>query len=136
MKFCVFIFIAFNLNIASAQAIIASQKQVEDLKFVQTNLDKVINGSIIYWQDGSRIKLCHFEIINEKFQIFLKTRFNMSRDQYLSLWRRKLFTGRGIPPKQVKNTEELYQCILKDEHAVAIVFEKQAIPSINYLETI
>jgi len=47
----------------------------------------------------------------------------MESSQYLNLWRRKLFTGRGYPPKQLKSNEAVFNCVKRCPSTLGITSE-------------
>lgn len=85
-------------------------------------LKQVLTGKKVYWDSGARIKVCHLNTSSKEFKRFLAKNLNMSSDQYLNLWRRKLFTGRGLPPKQVNSEELVIACVKKSPSSIGIIF--------------
>jgi len=123
--------LAISINIlitlsAFAEAntyVISSNKALID-EVSPSILKGILIGKKTYWDSGDRVKLCHIITSNNDFKRLLKRTINMSADQYLNLWRRKLFTGRGFPPTQLKTEKDIINCVKENSSAIGIVSKK------------
>lgn len=121
LTFIIFINTLLTLSaFAEANAyVIASNSQIIQEVSPDT-LKEILTGKKVYWESGDRIKLCHVSATNSHFKKFLQSSLNMNTNQYLNLWRRKLFTGRGFPPTQVKSDMAVINCVKENEAAIGI----------------
>lgn len=119
------VFILFvSQSFAEAHAYVITQNS-QIAKTVNTDiLKKVLTGKKVYWDNGLRVKICHLTTNSKEFKEFLAKNLHMSSDQYLNLWRRKLFSGRGLPPKQVNSESLVLDCVKKNSSAIGIIFSK------------
>ncbi len=67
-----------------------------------------------------RISLCHLKSNDKVFKKMLKSVLARESSQYLNLWRRKLFTGRGYPPRQLKSNEGVFDCVKRNNSTLGI----------------
>ncbi len=80
---------------------------------------------------GQRIKLVHVDLKSEAMVNFTISVLGMSTREYSAYWRRKLFSGKGIPPREFEDQEELINYIEKNENTIGVLgFTKPLLPPI------
>lgn len=121
-------------SMADAHAFIITQQGEIAKSIDRSILKEILTGKKIYWNNGTRVKICHVNSNNEEFKAFLTDVLSMSSDQYINLWRRKLFTGRGLPPKQLATEELVISCVKNNSSSIGIIFHpaKTDLKVINY----
>lgn len=102
-------------------AYVVTQKEEIANSVDKETLKKVLTSKKVYWSNGSRIKICHLSSNSKEFKSFLSELLKMSSDKYLNIWRRKLFTGRGLPTKQVSTSSQVIDCVKQNASAIGIV---------------
>lgn len=111
-------------SLCYANAFIYSQNKKNLEEITENSLIQILKGNKSYWENGERIKLCHIDVRNNEFQNILESYLNLTSDQYLNLWRRKLFTGRGFPPSLLKSKDEVIDCVHTDDQSIGILSKK------------
>lgn len=88
----------------------------EELKSLYLGYELYINGE--------KIHLTHLEANNSATEIFLKDIVGMSYREFSAYWRRKLFSGKGMPPKTFKEESEMINFIKKNESSIGVLPKK------------
>jgi len=87
-----------------------------------------------HWENGDKI----LPMVNKKnkseLKGFVKTFLNMSTNRYKSYWRTKLFSGNGVPPRNVKTTTKALDITLENTGAIFYSFQPIANDKIKIIE--
>lgn len=126
MKTLVILFILTQtfISICFAKVYLYSQNKSNLNEATEETLLQMLKGNKSYWKSGERIKLCHLEARDDSFQYILEDYLKLTADQYLNLWRRKLFTGRGFPPSLLKSNVDVIDCVNSNENSIGILPKK------------
>ena len=63
-------------------------------------------GKKTVWSDGSHITVFTYTVSNVN-AVFLKQMVRKTSQQYSTYWKKSLFTGTGLPPKDFASDEEI-----------------------------
>jgi hypothetical protein len=88
------------------------------------DVKSIFLGEKLYWKDGERIIPVHPPLTKESTTSFLQDVVKMDASQYLSYWRRKLFSGRGYPPKKIQGDEQIIEFVKKNDSAIAVISKR------------
>ncbi|MCB0385024.1 MAG: hypothetical protein KDD43_06500 [Bdellovibrionales bacterium] len=78
-------------------------------------------GRKLFWESGVKIRPALLDQKNPVTNLFLSGCLDTESTRYLSFWRRRLFSGRGVPPKQFQSEKELLEFVSQNEGAIAVV---------------
>ena len=94
--------------------VIVHQSNEKD-QISKNELQQIYMGSMLYWTSGDRIQPAYTENSNGSsfFYGFLENIVGSNKDHFKKFWRRRLFSGRGIPPRRFKGTEDVIDYIPK-----------------------
>lgn len=108
---------SFSVVINNSSNIVAEGLSKEQLK-------SLFLGYHLYLK-GERIKLVHIDLKSEAMVNFTALVLGMSTREYSAYWRRKLFSGKGIPPREFNDQEELISFIQKNKNTIGILGPSQ-----------
>ena len=72
------------------------------------------------WDNGDRIVL-YAQINNELTETFTEAVVKKSPQQFMTFWKKALFTGTGKPPVEVKGDDEMKQAIANDPKGIGYI---------------
>lgn len=104
---------SFNVMVNNGGNIITDGLTKEQLKSLYL-------GYQLYLK-GQRIKLVHVALKTEAMTNFTANVLGMSTREYSAYWRRKLFSGKGIPPREFEDQDELINFIEKNENTIGVL---------------
>lgn len=81
----------------------------------------VFLGSTTHWEDGSRILPAHIAYTTIPGKEFLTEALGMGPQQFKTHWLKKLFAGRGHPPRMFPTDKEVFNFLSSYKNAIAIV---------------
>ena len=74
-------------------------------------LRAIFLGEKLFWNDNERVTAFLPDFNQPGSEIFVQQALGMDRQQYIAHWRRKLFAGKGHPPKETSGEEQVLQLI-------------------------
>lgn len=96
-----------------------SNKMIEQ-KMTKEQVKSLFLGYTLFLND-QKVTLMHLEAENDSMNYFLEKVIGMDKKSYTSFWRRKLFSGKGTPPKEFKSEAELILLLKKTPNAIGII---------------
>lgn len=84
-------------------------------------IKQIYLGERVYWKDGSRIFPARLSDDSEALEKFIEDNMGMAVPKFISFWRRRLFSGRGIPPKTIDSQNEMLEFVQKRAGAIGFV---------------
>ena len=133
--FCFFVFggaSAFILNNDSTQAQDASNKIVvlvskesEISEISKAELKNIFLGNEVFWSSGDRIRAAYFDVsaVAGGNPDFYKSLLGLSSTQFTNFWRRRLFSGRGIPPKSFSSESDFINYLKENKYGIGLAPE-------------
>ncbi|MEE2671305.1 MAG: hypothetical protein VYA54_06325 [Bdellovibrionota bacterium] len=123
------VFLIHNTPIAQARAIagdfiIAVGQQRMNEKIDKDTVMRAFLGEMTKWPDNSRLLPAHPKSNSLTFKEFSDQVLETSTSEYLVTWRRKLFSGRGLPPKELSSDSELLDFLKKNSDAMILLKER------------
>jgi hypothetical protein len=110
-------------KIASAEAAyylaVNSSNKISEIS--QDKLENIFSGRMIFWESGGRIRPSLIDEESPSGKAFLAQVVKMDSKQYVDFWRRKLFSGRGLPPRSFKSEKDLIHYVSENEGAIAVL---------------
>lgn len=122
LKLTLIISIIFTTQVAAANDYLVVNRSNKYVSEIDKEVVKdVFLGSKLFWEDGSRIQPVHLPINDKEFDTFLHNVVEMDTNQFLAYWRRKLFSGRAHPPKQMNRIEDILKYIQENPKSIGII---------------
>lgn len=72
------------------------------------------------WESGEKIKL-YVQKSGSVTNVFSSEIVNQTASQYSLYWRKKMFSGTGVPPREVSGDEGMVQAIASEPGAIGYV---------------
>lgn len=105
---------------ALAEQIIIVNKGVSINSVDSDTLKKIYLGKKSKWDNGDKIVPVN---LNEGpvHENFIKNVVNKSTSQYVTYWKRMIFTGKGIPPKSVPTETDIVNFVSNTSGAIGYI---------------
>lgn len=100
---CFIIVMALFTGLASAETVIVCNPGVQETEIPQKELQKVFLGKMTKWSDNSKINIVVLKD-TDQHKLFLKSYIHRTHSQWKSHWKKMVFTGKGVKPKQFDDT--------------------------------
>jgi len=94
---------ALFAGMASAETVIICNPDVQETEIPQKELQKIFLGKMTKWSDNSRINIVVLKDADQH-KLFLKSYIHRTYSQWKSHWKKMVFTGKGVKPKQFDDT--------------------------------
>jgi len=89
--------------------------------FSTQRLKRIFLGEELFWEDGRRILPAGMSDEASATKDFINEIVELSVDGYTAQWRRKLFSGRAIPPRRVDRIDEMIEFVERNPAAIGFV---------------
>lgn len=126
-----FILAFSGINAVHADIIFIANKSVPVNSLEQSQIKNIFLGKLAKWPDGSSVKFVTLR--GETHSKFLKRYIQRTESQYKTYWKKMLFTGKGLPPKQYETSDEVIHHIAGMEGAVGYIEKEAATDDIKIL---
>lgn len=107
--------------LAETYVVMSGTKATVKEKIDLNDLREIYMGHRIFWTDGERIYPSHIDKESSSMNIFLNQVLSMNPRQFNKYWRRRLFSGKGHPPKEIENDRQALDYVRKTKGSIAIV---------------
>lgn len=106
------------------------QKQNKEENINKKLIRNIFLGFKSRWDNsGARVRAATSSVSTPSIATFLEEVCSMKPQEFLSYWRRKLFSGNGHPPKQFSDAKEVIDYVKSTPNAVGIVEDLKEIKS-------
>lgn len=121
-----------GLALADSVMVIANPS-VPDSLLSKKDVSNIFLGKKSTWDDGRKIV---FVILKKSktHDDFLKTYLSKTATQFDTLWKKKMFTGRGIPPKAMNSDQAMVDFVAKTAGAIGYVSPHADIANVKKIE--
>ncbi len=103
----------FNVIINNGSNIVSDGLTKEQLKSLYL-------GYQLYLK-GQRVRLVHSDLKSEAMSKFTSVVLGMNSREFSAYWRRKLFSGKGIPPREFDDQQDLVAFIKKNDNTIGVL---------------
>jgi hypothetical protein len=95
-----------------------SKNEISQISKAQ--LKSLFLGDSFFFENKKRVLLVY---INKDpgFEFFVGEVVSMKPELYNQYWRRRLFSGKAIPPRKVENAEKFFDYLQSEENALGVV---------------
>jgi ABC-type phosphate transport system substrate-binding protein len=112
----------FTVNeVLAKDYFVLSSSNVKEKGLDKATIKKIFLGNKLFWDSGERILPVHLPVNSKSFKSFLSEVVNMDSAQFLSYWRRKLFSGRAHPPKQLSKDDSIIKFIQENPEGIGVI---------------
>lgn len=117
-------------------------KESEISEISKAHLKNIFLGNEVFWSSGDRIRAAYFDVSAEAGgePDFYKSLLDLSSTQFINFWRRRLFSGRGIPPKSFSSESDFINYLAENKYGIGLapqgVFHSQAKTNLKVLKVI
>lgn len=115
---CLFLAVASSALAADFVLVVSNSNPVETLS--RKNAKQIFLGKKGSWDSGEKIIL-YSQYDRELTGAFANGVLNKSAQQFVTYWKRALFTGTGRPPVEVKNDAEMKKLIAADRRGIGYI---------------
>ncbi len=123
MKLLIKLLVACSLAVSSQAfaevSVIVNKANTDSLDAEE--LKKIYLGKMKSFHSGEKVEVYALDSSNETTQEFQQKVLNKSNSQYKSYWSKLVFTGKGIPPKELANANEIIEQVSKNTNAIGFV---------------
>tara|TARA_B100000749_G_scaffold280707_1_gene278164 strand:+ start:87939 stop:88373 length:435 start_codon:yes stop_codon:yes gene_type:complete len=120
------LFFSFALVVSASYAEgykVVVHKSVALNEISKKTLNSIYLGDTTYWKNSDKIVPASLNDKNSVMKTFVNDVLGKSISDYTTHWRRKLFSGRGIPPRRFTNDQELLSFISSTENSIGVINE-------------
>jgi len=133
----IIIFLMFIIHMPPVHSDVAfiSNESVLVSKMTKNELNKILLGKTVNWNDGSKINLAVYKK-DADLEIHKKTirKYTMkSAVQFQRWWRKLAFTGKGTIPKSFGSEEDLIKFIKNKEGSIGYVNKEKIADSVKVI---
>lgn len=112
---------------ADFQVLVQAQVPVNQIKL--SELKKIYLGTRTFWDQSLAIHTTQLDTSLLTTSSFVEIALEMSITSYTNYWRRRVFSGRGLPPRILNSETELMTYISNTEGAIGFISKKTSIPN-------
>ena len=136
MKLLIKLLVACSLTMSSQAfaevSVIVNKANTASLGIEE--LKKIYLGKMKSFPSGEKVEVYALDSSNETTEEFQKKVLNKSNSQYKSYWSKLVFTGKGIPPKELANASEIIEQVAKNINAIGFVETSQVTGDVTVVE--
>jgi ABC-type phosphate transport system substrate-binding protein len=127
-----FVLMVFGLTtMASAQDYIVVVHPKNDATLTKSDVANIFLGKMRKFPQGKEAVPVMQESTTAITQTFVKTVVSKSWAQFRSYWSRRMFSGKGYPPKRFPSDKEIKAHVAKNENSIGIISSKAVDDSVR-----
>jgi ABC-type phosphate transport system substrate-binding protein len=96
------------------------------------DIKNIFLGKKTTWDNGEKIIPVMLASGNSR-KMFLKTAVKKSNTQFVTFWKKAVFTGTGVPPKEFNTEAEMLDFIAKNPNAIGFTSSGQSKASVKVI---
>lgn len=114
----------FCLTVNADIAVISHEEK--GVKISQRELVAIYLGKSKTFRDGSYVVPLHQPESSDAYKFFTKEVLNKSTKQHKAYWAKKIFTGKGRPPKSINGDEKMLEIVSSDIRYIGYIEDKSS----------
>lgn len=103
---------------AEGDFVVVAHKSFPVESISSVDVKDVFLGDKTFVDGNVRVRAVRLPDSSDLTTNFVQKYLSMSMDQFLLHWRRRMFSGRGVPPRVVGNQDELAKYVSENQNAV------------------
>lgn len=104
---------------AYAEAILVGHSDLSVDSLTQKEVAKIFLGKTSHWIDSTRANVCYLK----DSEAALLEVVGKSKQQYKFYWNRMLFSGKGVPPVLLENTDSVADYVKSNKGSICFTSE-------------
>lgn len=124
--FVTVLLVTFTHTTKASGFVIVANKAGAPTRVTKKELKDIYLGHKVYWNGGKKIEASRLADESKITAEFVSDVLGETIDYFLSFWRRKLFTGRGLPPRRFESEAELIEFVSKTDNSIGVVSKETA----------
>lgn len=114
------LFLMTNTHLLSNEVIVVANPNIDLQQLSASDIKKIYSGKTVRTQNGT--KIVPLEIKDKTVRAtFYRQYLKKSLSQIKSYWSRLIFTGKGKPPRRVKDFDSLNELLKSHNHYISFV---------------
>ena len=118
---------------ADADVVIVANKDVPVSELDRAAVKDIFLGRMATWKNGEKIVPAILKSESKVREAFLRTVVRKSPAQFLTYWRRAIFTGTGTPPRAFASEAELLEFIAGTGGAIGYIGSSPSHPGVKVI---
>ncbi len=110
----------FQASVWADVAVIVHKSNMLD-SIDKTMLKSVFMGKLKSWPNGQTIMLADNEPGSDTRKVFLKKIIKKSERKFDSYWSKRVYSGKGMPPKAMTEDIEIIEWVAKNKNSIAFI---------------
>ena len=126
----IFTFISFMSAhahaVVSPYVVVTSASEKQTVLTDRDELRAIFLGEQLFWEDDERVFAVISKLSSTETSRFFTEVLDLERDEYTSYWRRKLFAGKGHPPREFDTDASALDYIRGNAGSIGVLSKKPA----------
>lgn len=122
--FLVLLMSIFWLTVSADIAVISHEEK--DVQISKRELVAIYLGKSKTFSDGTYVVPLHQPESSDAYKFFTKEVLNKSTKQHKAYWAKKIFTGKGRPPKTISDDQKMLEIVSSDARYIGYIVDKNA----------
>jgi hypothetical protein len=85
------------------------------------SLEQILLGEQVFWPGGEKLTAFHGDAEAEPMKGIISNVLHLDSDRFQAHWRRKVFSGRGLPPRSLQSDTMIIQEVAHTKGALGII---------------
>ncbi|HSQ78737.1 MAG TPA: substrate-binding domain-containing protein [Nitrospirota bacterium] len=99
-------------------------------------IEKIFKGDMSNWPDGSRVEPLDLPESSPDRAAFTSLLYGKSVMNLKAVWQVKLYSGRGVPPREVKSDDEVKSIVAGNQNAIGYIKASSVDGSVKAIMTL
>lgn len=98
-----------------------------------TTLERMYLGKTKKWQDGTKVVPVTLKA-QGALHTYIHSHFKQSPSQFSTYWKRRIFSGRGSPPRAFKHIPDVVEFVARTPGAIGFIPEESMDEAVKLIE--
>jgi ABC-type phosphate transport system substrate-binding protein len=113
------VYFCVSASVAHAEAFVVIANTATPVSAIsKSELKEIYSGERVFWNSAKRIRPARLPDDQSVTGEFLQSILFKTPTQFVQFWRHKLFSGKGLPPKIVDDSDKMISYIADTEGSV------------------
>ena len=123
---------ALSAQVWAGEVVIVVNKSNNLSSLSSSELKNIFLGKRSRWDDNSKIVI-YCQRPGDVNQTFVNDYVNKSPQQFYTYWKKMLFTGKGSPPIELNNDQDVLTFVSADQNAIGYISKSSVNESVRVL---
>lgn len=126
--------VVFSVNVVASEVQVITHTPTKNMGLLKTHIKAIYLGQQTQWPDGSKITVFILNAKESTHQKFIREVLGLYPYQFRRRWQKLSYSGFGVKPTVVKNTEEMLMKIATVPGAIGYVGKKVIRKGVQYVQ--